>query len=294
MARIAPLIALALLSSPAWAAGEIPFETVKGWEIERSAPGAKGPVCLMSKAYKDADDEDAENALVFAQAGDQIVLSFVYEHWTWKKNEKLRVPLVLDKKVAIAKSAWIGDGPTLTAELPNSIMPSLLAAKTMVLKLDGADADFKLAGFAEAYEALRRCESTPASAAAAPAPSAAAGGAAAPATSAHIVQAMTFPGDGDVPPQTAFAANTPKIVLGLQVRDVKAGDKLTAAWIAEKTDAAAPNYTIASVAIPLGASPTVSSSLSKPDAGWPPGQYRVDVSYNGGPVEFSQRFTVKP
>lgn len=105
---------------------------------------------------------------------------------------------------------------------------------------------------------------------------------------------MTFPGEGDVPPQTAFARTAPKILLALAVRAVKPGDNLTAAWIAEKTDGAPPNFAIASVAIPLGASPTVSSSLSKPDAGWPPGQYRVDVSHNGGPVEFSQRFSVTP
>lgn len=336
MARLPLILALTLLSSPVLAAGEIPFETVKGWAVERAAPGSKGPPCMMSKAYKDADDDDAENALVFTPVEDQLVIAFVYEHWTWKKNAKLTVPLVLDKKVAMAKSSWVGDGPTLTAVLPASILPALLAAKTMVLKLDGADADFKLAGFADAYASLRRCESTapgaaapaaaapaapapavvaaapaptaaaPAPAPAAAAPTAAAGAAAfatAPATapapasstaSAHIVQAMTFPGDGNVPPQTAFAADTPKIVLGIEVRDVKAGDTLTAAWIAEKTEAAPANFAIASVAVPLGASPTVASSLTKPNAGWPVGQYRVDVSYNGGPVEFSQRFTIKP
>lgn len=295
MARLATITALTLLlGGPALAAGETPFESVKGWEVERAAPGSKGPACLMSKSYKDADDDNAENALVFALAGDQAIVTFVYEHWTWDKNEKLQVPLVLDKKVAIAKSAWTGDGQTLTALLPDSIVPNLLAAKTMVLKLDGADADFKLAGFAEAYASLRRCDSAPAQAPVAAAPSAAAVVAASPSESTHIEKAMTFPGDGNVPPQAAFARTTPKILLALAVRAVKPGDSLTAAWIAEKTDGAPPNFTIASIAIPLGASPTVSSSLSKPDAGWPPGQYRVDVSHNGGPVEFSQRFTVQP
>ncbi len=308
MTRIATITALVLLAGPALAAGETPFETVKGWNIERSAPGSNGPICMMSTSYKDPDDDDAENALVFARAGDEVVISFVYEHWTWRKNEKLRVPLVLDKKVAIAKSAWIGDGQTLTAVLPSSLVPGLLSAKTMVLKLDGADADFKLAGFSQAYEALQRCESTPAKAAAAPAPAvvaaapAAASGAApsapvpsaAPASSSHISKAMTFPGDGDVPPQSVFARDTPKILVGLAVRDVKPGDTMTATWIAEDTNASPKNYTIASVSIPLGSSATVSSSLSKPDAGWPAGQYRVDFSYNGGPVEFSQGFSVKP
>ena len=323
MRRIATLTALVLLlAGPARAAGEIPFETVKDWEIERTAPGTKGPVCLMSKTYKDPDDDDAVNALIFALAGDQALLSFVYEHWTWDKDEKLRVPFVLDKKVVIAKSAWTGDGQSLTALLPDTIVPNLLAAKTMVLKLDGADADFKLAGFPEAYESLRRCDSAPARAPVAAAPSpvapvpaaavapvgvapvavapaaaasvAFAGSAPSPSDSAHIAKAMTFPGDGDVPPQTVFARTTPKILLALAVRAVKTGDSLTTAWIAEKADGAPANYTIATTSIPLGASPTVSSSLSKPDAGWPLGLYRVDVSHNDGPVEYSQRFTVQP
>jgi hypothetical protein len=306
MARIATITALALLAGPALAAGETPFEKAKGWEIERSAPGANGSSCLMSKAYKDPADNDAVNALIFALADDQAVMTFVYEHWTWDKNEKVRVPLMLDKRVAIAKHTWTGDGTSLTTMVPATLVPNMLAAKKMILKLDGANADFDLSGFPEAYESLRRCDVTPVKAPVAAVPSVAepdrraaptAGAppasAAAPSESTHITQAMTFPGDGDVPPQTAFARNTPKILLGLAVRDVKPGDNLTTTWVAENTDGAAPNYTIASIAIPLGSSPTVSSSLSKPDAGWPRGQYRVDVSHNGGPVEFSQRFTVK-
>jgi hypothetical protein len=38
----------------------------------------------------------------------------------------------------------------------------------------------------------------------------------------HIVKAMTFPPGDDVPPQTEFAPDTPKIGLGLLLRDFKA------------------------------------------------------------------------
>lgn len=279
MARFGIITALALLAGPAFAAGETPFEKAGGWDIDRTARGAS---CLMSKAYKDANDDNAENGLVFALVADKVVMTFVYEHWTWDKDEKIRVPLVLDKLVAMPKSLWIGDGQTLTAELPDSIVPKLLAARTMVLKLDGADADFNLSGFAQAYESLRRCENTPKAA-----PSAAA------TSSTHIVQAMTFPGDGDVPPRSTFAADTPKIVLGIQIRGLRPDDKLTATWVAEKTDASPPNFEIVSTSIPTGASELVSSSMTKPSAGWPPGRYRVDLRVNGGPVEFRQYFEIE-
>jgi hypothetical protein len=88
-------------------------------------------------------------------------------------------------------------------------------------------------------------------------------------------------------------SDTPKIVLGLQVRGVKAGDKLTATWIAEKTDLAPPNFEITSSAIPLGASEFVSASLSKPNAGWPAGRYRVELKLNDDPVEFRQYFQIE-
>ena len=115
------------------------------------------------------------------------------------------------------------------------------------------------------------------------------------AQSAHVAKAMTFPGDGQgsIPPQTTFATDTPQITLGLQLKDFKAGDTVKGAWIAEKTSVAPPNYEIDSSTLTLASSPTVAFRLSKPNSGWPTGQYRVDVSYNGGPVEYSQRFEVK-
>ena len=176
MTRIATLtglvLFLALPAAPALATGEILFEKAKGWDIERPAPSAKAQTCMMSKSYKDPADDNAENALIFALAGDQALMTFVYEHWTWDKDEKIRVPFLLDKRVVIAKSTWTGDGKVLSTVLPDSIVPNMLAAKKMVLKLDGADADFDLAGFPEAYESLRRCDVTPAKAApAAPQPS---------------------------------------------------------------------------------------------------------------------------
>ena len=157
-----------------------------------------------------------------------------------------------------------------------------------------AEAPSSSAPAASAMDRLAASASRAAAAnAAPPAPAAPAVPAVAASESAHIEKAMTFPGDGDVPPQTVFSRDTPKIVLALAVRAVKAGDTITTTWIAEKTEGTAPNFTIGTIAIPLETSAVVASSFSKPDAGWPAGQYRVDVSHNGGPLEFSQRFTVK-
>lgn len=164
-----PLVAaFAVLATPSLAAGETPFEKAKGWDIERSADKS-GPTCLMSKAYRDKDDNDAENAVIFALVGDQAVVSLVYQNWTWDKDEKVVVPFALDKKVIRAKSVWTGNGQTLVTVLPSTMVPDILAAKKVILKFSDSDADFDLAGFPEAYESLRRCDATPAVVAAVPA-----------------------------------------------------------------------------------------------------------------------------
>ena len=56
ISAIASVLA-ALVSTSALAKGEIPFEKVKGWDIERT-----GQTCLMTKAWKDKSYNNAQNA----------------------------------------------------------------------------------------------------------------------------------------------------------------------------------------------------------------------------------------
>ena len=112
-------------------------------------------------------------------------------------------------------------------------------------------------------------------------------------SSTHVVKAMTFLPGKDSPPQTEFAPDTPKIMLDVLLRGSKAGDKVTASWIAEKTKVAPPNYKIASATFAVSTGNTLAFSMTKPNAGWPAGDYRVDVTYNGEP-ELSQHFKVVP
>lgn len=173
---IASLLAALMLSplAPAsgLAAGETPFEKVKGWEIERTAKGADGHPCMISKSWKDKKDNNAENAVIFAFSDDAVVVSIGYENWTWDKDESVTVPLLIDDKVLNPTSTWIGDGAILTTKLPASMMMRLIPAKKIVLKFKDGPAWFELAGLPEAMESLKRCEAANApvkpSAAAAP------------------------------------------------------------------------------------------------------------------------------
>ncbi|WP_232629054.1 hypothetical protein [Methylobacterium sp. Leaf118] len=147
--------------SPASAGPRQPFETVKGWQVERVVGDTSADSCLMTHVYEDEDDNNATNAIVFALDGNKAVLALVYQGWSYDKDETRTVPLYLDKKLIKAKSQWVGDGKVLTAQLPDSIVPDLLAAKRIILRFEDGDADFNIPHFAAGYESLRRCSAAP-------------------------------------------------------------------------------------------------------------------------------------
>jgi hypothetical protein len=91
-----------------------------------------------------------------------------------------------------------------------------------------------------------------------------------------------------------FTPTTPKIFLSSKLADVPTGAKLTGTWIAAKTKVAPPNYRIDSVDLTVG--PLMNQadfSMTKPNAGWPAGDYRVDL-YINGKLASTVRFKVAP
>ena len=94
--------------------------------------------------------------------------------------------------------------------------------------------------------------------------------------------------------RAVFAPTTPKIYLTAEIEDVAKGTKLTSKWIAEKTQAAPPNYEIASADVsPTPKMDVADFSLSKPTQGWPVGDYRVELLINDKLAE-TVRFKVAP
>ncbi len=159
---LATALSVAFLPALAVAAPREPFEMVKGWEIERTVGDASANPCLMTHTYEDKDDNNATNAVVFALDGDKASLVLAYQGWDFDKDEAVKVPLFLDKKAIKTKVTWTGDGKTLRAQLPDTLVPDLLAAKTVILRFENGDADFRIPNFAAGYEALRRCDAAPA------------------------------------------------------------------------------------------------------------------------------------
>jgi len=98
----------------------------------------------------------------------------------------------------------------------------------------------------------------------------------------------------DGKPKQVFGPTTEKIYLNAKLADVPTGARLKGAWIAEKTKVAPPNYQIDATELKVGTLMNrVDFSLSKPNAGWPVGDYRVDLSINDKVVQ-SVKFKISP
>lgn len=187
-AALTAVLLPALAAMPSQAAQREPFEMVKDWEIERTVGDTSANPCLMSRTYKDKDDNNAVNGIVFALDGSNSALALVYQGWEWDKDETVKASLLAGKKILKSKVSWAGDAETLTSAFPDTIVPDLLSAKTITLRFEDGDAEFDITGFPQAYESLRRCDATPAKAPA-PAPAAKAPAPAAPSPAAAAIAA---------------------------------------------------------------------------------------------------------
>ncbi|WP_342148379.1 hypothetical protein [Methylorubrum sp. SB2] len=151
----------ALAVAPARSDERTMFETVKGWKVERTVGDTSANSCLMTYSYVDKDDDDAANAVVFTLDGANAVIVLGYEHWAWDKDQKIRAPFAIGKKVINAKSTWVGEGEMMHSSFPVTIVPQLMASKTIEVRIKDAAAEFDIPDFAPAYESLRRCNAAP-------------------------------------------------------------------------------------------------------------------------------------
>lgn len=84
---------------------------------------------------------------------------------------------------------------------------------------------------------------------------------------------------------STFNPQTAKIFLHAKLVDVPTGSRLKSDWIAVKTTVAPPNYRIDGAELKVGAlMNNVDFSMSRPNAGWPEGDYRVALFIDDKPA----------
>jgi uncharacterized RDD family membrane protein YckC len=89
----------------------------------------------------------------------------------------------------------------------------------------------------------------------------------------------------DGPARKVFKPNTAKIHVRAALSDISPGTRLKSEWIAVKTEVAPANHKIDSHEMKAGpGAKTAHFSFSKPTAGWPEGDYRVDLFVDGKPA----------
>lgn len=106
------------------------------------------------------------------------------------------------------------------------------------------------------------------------------------------VTAVTTTGPKDAP-TTTFGTDMPKIMALVKTKGARKGDKLRAVWIADDVGDAAPaNTTIEETATVLeGDIQNGQFAVSKPNKGWPPGKYHVDI-YANDELATTVKFTI--
>jgi hypothetical protein len=86
--------------------------------------------------------------------------------------------------------------------------------------------------------------------------------------------------------KSTFSPQTAKIFLRTKLIDVPVGSQLRSDWIAEKTGVAPPNYKIDSVVVKVVPQMNRAGfNFTKPTAGWPEGDYRVDLFIDDKPAQ---------
>lgn len=93
--------------------------------------------------------------------------------------------------------------------------------------------------------------------------------------------------------KTSFATDVAKIYALWKGDAIKAGDKVRSVWIADDVGTAAPKNTKIDEATVTAAKANQdgSFSISKPDKGWPAGQYRLEL-YVGDKLAETLKFTI--
>jgi hypothetical protein len=112
----------------------------------------------------------------------------------------------------------------------------------------------------------------------------------------HITRAQMGTGvtekDEVVNPSTEFPSDTEKIVCAWKAEGFQASSSIRGVWIAGDVGKAAPaNFKIDEVTLDVPFANQGSLTFSKPDKGFPPGKYRVEI-YIGTALSSTTPFTV--
>ena len=276
------------------------------WEGELKYVDGKMELCSVQSSYQN-------DILMFMLDRERnFMLGIISPDWTLKKESKAPITYWVDSYKEYKGTAVAAATTAIIVELPKSDTLFEQLRKGGKLNFDFRDETFwyGLDGTKKALEALWTCVdrglATEAMAAklagqakapatvgdpVIPAPVREAAAPAAATSFGELTLGTSKEATGAQ--QRVFSPDTPKIFVNAQLLNVANGVLVRGDWIAEKTDVAPANYKIDSAEMTVNTFQNVANfSLSRPDAGWPVGDYRVDLFVNGK-VDKTVRFRVE-
>jgi hypothetical protein len=128
------------------------------WEVEPvdDTPGE----CIVTHDYNDKNDDDAENAVIVRNHGDQALVVLSYAKWNFDAGEKVAAALVTAKSIINGDANWAADktGKVISTVIPSGKIAALRKSQdALIVKFNNGDASFEIPRFSEALDALDAC-----------------------------------------------------------------------------------------------------------------------------------------
>lgn len=159
------LLVAALLSLAADSGAQA--EMVAGWDVNAKA-SAEG-VCTAKYAYRDKDDNNAENVVTLllgrtAEGPRSLTVSLSYDGWDWDKGETVEADLLIDDDVFAHGAKWEAQSKyVLTSRFRSGdeLLGVMSRGEEIVLNFDGDEDDtasFRIPNAEQALAALQLCQ----------------------------------------------------------------------------------------------------------------------------------------
>lgn len=255
--------------------------------------------CGISDKWKNEAQGTEVLGMAYIDKGKSLMLVFGDTRWKLKQDEDLRISLQVDdgwKQVVPGSALTTDKAAAFIIPVNSTAVNALMNGNELFMDIMGKGEEYSYAyrlddDTTEALTALDACRFNTA---AMPSDNADAASANKSASMLTITEAVLSINKEGQSPQTTFDQQTAKIFLNAQISGMPTNGVLRINWIAEKTREIAPNTSIGNLELKASSlAEGLNTWISRPPAGWPTGDLRVNLSVNNKPLK-TVRFRIKP
>jgi len=248
-----------------------------------------GEDCRFWQEWVNEDKSTEVISIGYFDGGRGVTLLFGDSRWQLKQDEEMRIILGVDKawkNVFLATAPKTDKAVAYLHPVNSEAIEALRTGNELFMDIEGKGEDYSYAyalddDVTKAIDALETCRDQTAKLDSGTTQNATTNQ---PNTGPAVVRSDFSPNADGTSERTVFGTQTPTIYYSALLSGVSPNTAAHVDWIAEKSQVVAPNFKVGSVEVqilgPVDNKPNtglVTSSFSKPTAGWPVGVYRVDL-----------------